>query len=187
MFYKKVMTVPSLVLLVSTSAFAAMNYQAAKPPNDSQEVSALLSNAKTEAIQLRDDADQLKAFTHSSLSWQTHAGKVDEIKEHVNNSGKLLTSLERAEESASAWQRQAIDRIRPLLEELASSVESTIDHLNQKPALLQTGPYAGYAAANYDLASNLAGLISDYVEYGKSKANAEELGSKLEVTSEPRK
>jgi hypothetical protein len=40
----------------------------------------------------------------------------------------------------------------------------------------------GYGvAANYDLASNLAELVSDYVEYGKSKAKSAELAERLEV------
>jgi hypothetical protein len=67
------------------------------------------------------------------------------------------------------------------LKELASNVTSTIEHLNQKPKLLQTGPYVDYAAANDEMASHLAELVSDYVEYGKSKAKSEELATKLET------
>jgi len=95
----------------------------------------------------------LKAFTHSTLSWQSHASEVEEIKRHVNNAG----------------QQQAIARIGPQLKELASNVTPTIEHLNQKPKLLQTGPYVDYAAANYDLASDLAELISDMWNKGNRR------------------
>jgi hypothetical protein len=171
----------SLGLFLGALAFGMGTVYAAQTSKDSKEVSANLEDVKTEAIQLRHDADELKSYTHSTLSWQSHAARVEEIKRHVNNAGKLLSKLDSARASASPWQQQAIDRIGPLLKELASNVESTIEHLNQKPRLLQTGSYVDYAAANYDLASNLAELISDYVEYGKSKAKSEELAAKLEV------
>jgi hypothetical protein len=48
-----------------------------------------------------------------------------------------------------------------MLKELASNTTATIE--------------------NYGLASSLAELISDCVNYGKSKARSEELASKLEV------
>lgn len=181
MLRNRMISLSSTALLIVASAFVATTSYGAQSATDSKEVSALLSDAKTEAIQLRSDADQLKAFTQSSLSWQSHASKVSEIKEHVNQNGRLLTDLENARAEGSSWQQQAIDQIRPLLEELAANVESTIDHLNQRPKLLQTGPYADYAAANYELASNAAVLISDYVEYGKSKTKSEALAAKLSV------
>src|SRR6516162_3187204 len=122
-----------LILPLVVFASAAATVCAAQASRDSKEVSALLSDVKTEAVQLRHDADEMKAFTHSTLTWESHARKVEEIKEHVNSAGKLLTKLDNAKKDASPWQQQAIDRITPLLKELASSVTATIDHLSQKP------------------------------------------------------
>jgi hypothetical protein len=162
-------------------AFAMSNVCGAQTSKDSKEVSAIFEDVKTEAIQLRHDADEMKSYTHSTLSWQTHVTRVEEMKRHVNNAGKLLSELDSARASASPWQEQAVDRITPLLKELASNVTATIEHLNQNPKRLQTAPYVDYVAANYDVASNLAELISDYVEYGRSKARSGELAERLEV------
>jgi hypothetical protein len=181
MFNRKLVSQISLGLLAGALAFATTTLYGAQAPKDSREVSSILADIKTEAIQLRDDADQLKAFTHSTFSWESHASKVEQMKDHINNAGKSLSKLDSLRADASPWQQQAIDRITPLLKELASKVESTIEHLNKKPVLLQTGPYVDYVAANDDLSSNLAELISDYVEYGKSKAKSEELAERLEV------
>ena len=170
-----------LGLLLAALAFATSAVYGAQTSKDSKEVSSILADVKTEAIQLRDDADQLKGFTHSTLSWESHVRKIDQIKQHVNNAGELLTKLDNAKSTASPWQQQAIDRITPMLKELASNTTSTIEHLNQKPKLLHTGRYADYVSANHDLASRLAELISDYVDYGKSKARSEELAERLEV------
>lgn len=177
----KLMSRVSLGLFLGALTLAAGTVRGAQTPKDSKEVSAILADVKTEAIQLSHDADELKSFTRSAHARESHAAKVEEIKRHVNNAGKSLGKLDGAIADSSPWQQQAIDRINPLLKELASNVTSTIEHLNQKPRLLQAAPYVDYAAANCEMATNLAELVSDYVEYGKSKAKAEELAAKLEV------
>jgi len=181
MSYGKMVGRVTLGLFLGALGFAVGTACGAQTSKDSKEVSAILDEVKTEAIQLSHDADELKSFTHSTLTWQSHTVKVEEIKRHVNKAGKSLSELDSAKAEASPWQQQAIDRINPLLRELASNVTATIEHLNQKPMLLQTGPYADYVAANYELASNLAELVSDYVDYGRSKAKSEELATKLET------
>jgi hypothetical protein len=181
MLNRKLVSRITLGLFLGALALATSIVYGGQTSKDSKEVSTILAEVKSEAIQLKMDADELKAFTHSTLSWESHGAKVEEIKRHVNNAGQSLTKLDNARGSASPWQQQAIDRINPLFKEIASNVESTIEHLNQKPRLLQTGPYADFAAANYDLASDVAELISDYVEYGKAKTKSEELAAKLEV------
>ena len=181
MLNRKLVSRVTLCLLLGGLWFAAGTVCGAQTSKDSKEVSAILAEVKTEAIQLSHDADELKSYTHSTLSWQTHGARVEEMKRHVNMAGKLLSELGSIRASASAWQEQAIDRITPLLKELASNVTSTIEHLNQNPNRLQTAPYIDYVAANYDLASNVAELISDYVDYGKSKAKSAELAERLEV------
>ena len=71
----------------------------------SEEVSQLLSQIKTEALALEDDADVLASWAVAkNLSWESHAGKLSEIKDHVNQAGQLLTKLNEAREGASPWQ-----------------------------------------------------------------------------------
>lgn len=181
MLNRKLVSRVTLGLFLGALSLAASTVCGAQTSKDFKEVSSILAELKTEAIQLRDDADQLKLFTHSTLAWETHMSKVAQIKDHVNNAGKSLSKLDSARENASPWQQQAIDHISPLLKELAANVTSTIEHLNQKPLLLQTERYVDYVAANCELASNLAELVSDYVDYGRSKARSEELATKLET------
>jgi HD-GYP domain-containing protein (c-di-GMP phosphodiesterase class II) len=171
-----------MALLMIVFAFATVPICLAQATNDSKEVSDLLSKAKTEAIQLEADAEHMASFAHSKLSWHSHAAKIEEIKQHVNTTGELLAKMANEKVAASPWQQEAIDRITPLLKELASSVTSTIKHLNEKPELIRTNPYTDYVKANYELAVNLSNLISDYVEYGQVKSRSEELGTKLEVS-----
>ena len=149
----------------------------------SEEVSQLLSQVKTEAIALEQDSDELAVWARAKhVSWQSHSRKLNEIKDHVNQAGQLLRKLNEAKDTASPWQQQAIDRIYPLLKELADNTGMTINHFNDNQDNFHFGAYEDYAKAGYALAQELAALISDYVEYGEHEAEFHRLQEKLNPT-----
>lgn len=170
-----------LALLVAAFLYLLPALQAAdEPVPDSPEVSELLTQAKTRAVQLRNDAEVMKSFSLSGVSWESHADQLNLIKEHINALGNVLQQMSDQRHLASPWQQAAIDRITPLAAELASNVETTIEHLTNNRNRLQTPQYRDYLTSNADVANSLSALISDYVSYGKSKANYQKLGSELE-------
>ncbi|HVW85758.1 MAG TPA: hypothetical protein VHB50_13810 [Bryobacteraceae bacterium] len=164
-------------------AFAVPYAANAADKADSDEVSSLLSSAKTQAYQVREDAAQLEAFTRTNASWESHAATVGQMREHINALGKEEAKLAGARDEASPWQQVAIDRIRPLLKELASNTEATINFLNKNRKQLTTGDYKDYVEANADLSSRLSEMIGDFVDYGRTKDRLERLTKKLEVPS----
>ncbi len=148
---------------------------------DGERISKLLSEAKAEAVQLRNDSDELVSITRSSKAWQTYGEKIEMIKEHVNATGKLLTDMREAEAVADPWQKSAIEQIEPLLRELASNTERTIKHLNENQNRVHMPEMKDLAKANLALAKDLETLIRDYVEYGNAKQTYERLSGKLKV------
>ena len=91
------------------------------------------------------------------------------------------SGLQELRPATAPWQQQAIDRITPLLREVASNTESTIDHLNSNPERIHASPYRDYVVTNYDLTNELAALVGDFVDYGKTRAKFEKLTQNLEV------
>jgi hypothetical protein len=150
-------------------------------PTDSEQFLKLLTDAKTEASVLQQDAAGLNAFTHSDVSWQSYADKLTQIKTDVNKVAAIVQELNDLRIIASPWQQIAIDRVKSLLQELARNTQSTITTLNQNPNRVHMAPYTEYVAAHYNLATDLASMIGDFVEYGKSKAKLEALTWKLEL------
>jgi hypothetical protein len=146
------------------------------------EISKLLADTKAEAVELKADAADLDSFVRSNLSWMTHAKKIDLIKEHVNNTGKLLAKLKEAESLGSPWQQTAIARIEPLLRELAANTETVIQRLNENSAKIHFPEYRACVKTHYELASDLEALIRDFVSYGETKEKLDRLQRKLEVT-----
>jgi len=180
--YRKLLYPSMLVPMVAVYLMISHISKAATGSiGDSQEITNLLSQAKSEAIELRDDADNMATYARSRLSWASFAGKVNEIKEHVNETGKLLAKLEQARATGSLWQQEAIDHITPVLRELAAATESTIDHLNNNKTLVHTRDFREHCSVNYDLAEKLAKLVGDFVDYGETKAKFAELQTRVEA------
>jgi chromosome segregation ATPase len=147
---------------------------------DSEQVSKLLSEAKTLSFQLKEDAATMESYTRANHSWQSHAAAITQIKEHVNALERQVTKLKDARNSASPWQKTAIDRINPFLDELGGYTSAIIEHLNGEQR--QTfDKYKDYLEANADYAADLAAMIADFVDYGKTKQRMERLAAKLEV------
>jgi hypothetical protein len=151
---------------------------------DSEQVSKLLSEAKTMAFQLKEDAVTMETYTRSDVSWAGHAEAVMQIKEHVNALAKQHAKLKDARNIASPWQKTAIDRINPFLDELGGYTSAAIEHINGNHTAHSIAEYKDYLEANADYASDLAAMIADFVDYGRAKQRMERVGSKLEVPGE---
>jgi hypothetical protein len=146
----------------------------ARSVGDSEKVSGFLAEAKAEALQLQTITEEMNSFMHSRTSWQTQAAKLAEMKRHFNKLGELVIKMNKAE-APSPWQQEAIRKVTPMVEELCSYITMTIYHLGEDPDRLVFTSFPEYVAANTGLASDIAELLSDYVEYGEAKQGVEEL------------
>jgi hypothetical protein len=149
---------------------------------DSEQVAKLLSDAKTMAFQLKEDAVAMEGFTRMNVSWESHAVAINQIKDHVNALVKQETKLKDAKNAASPWQKTAIDRIVPYLDELEGYTSAVIERINDQPKRLFTDEYKDFLEANADYATDLAAMIGDFVDYGKTRDRLERLGNKLEIS-----
>ena len=150
---------------------------------ENPEVERLLQEARDQAVQLSKDADELEALTRSDVSWQSHAAMLDEMKEHVNAMGRLVPKLVESRDSASPWQQQAIDRMVPLLKELATNTSAAIQHISQNKLRPTSGSYPEYLRENSETAHQLSDMISSSVRYGQTRAKLQNLEQKLEIAS----
>jgi hypothetical protein len=170
----------TVALAAAALLIARLDVQAA-PPEDNKEVSQLLEDIKGQAADLQRDSDELESFTRSDMSWQSHAEELDRIKERINAIGRTISKLQNLRSGASPWQREAIDRIMPVAKKLASNTTAAIEHLNKNPLRINEPQYQQYLKSNAEAASNLAALVKDFVEYGKTRTTLEAYERKLEV------
>lgn len=167
-------TMLAMSILYSTPARAAGAVE-------SDEVSKMLSDAKIEAAQLREDAEQMEVFTRSGASWQSHAEVINNIKGDVNRMSGLLAKLQNSRNLAAPWQQTAIDRVSPVAKELAANTTAAIERLNKNPQRLNSTDYQNYLEAIADSATNLSDTITNFVDYGKTRQRLDRLATKLEL------
>lgn len=172
------MLVAALAILIPATALRAA------PPPDNAEVNKLLDQAREHAMLADDDAAELESYTRSKLSWQSHALRLTTMKEHVNNLGVDVSELNRLRDQGSSWQQVAIDRINPLLREIADHLTTTIEHLNDNQGRIHMQAYRDYVKANSDLINRAHNMIADFVDYGQAKATAEAIQLHQELPSD---
>ena len=168
----------TLALLVAGSLVIPIATKAA-PTEDSPEITKLLADTKAEAVELKADSEGMERFTKSAMNWERYANKLDMITGHVNKAGELLAKLQNAKTTGSPWQQTAIDRIAPLMKEMADHTQTTIKYLNEHAHKVHSPELKDYVKANYELATDLEALIRDFVDYGNTKEKSERLGTKL--------
>lgn len=154
---------------------------------DSEKINELFNNIRQHAILAEEDAELLESYTRSRVSWQSHARRIDAMKDHVKELADDFNQASTLRAEGSPWQQDAIDHLRPLLQSMADHITAAIDHLNKNQSRTMMKPWVDYIHANRDFAAKTATLIRDYVSYGESKSAADELEKKLGLAqaSEP--
>jgi hypothetical protein len=171
----------SLSLIALGLALVAGIQRSSASTPDSEQISQLLADARNHAVQAEDDAATLDSFTRSKVSWRSHSTELDSMKVHVNEMGRIVAQMQELEPQGSAWQRQAIAQVTPLLRDMADHLSSTIQHLNDNQNGVHMPAYLDYTRKNYELANRTADLIRDFISYDQAQSTAATLEDKLEL------
>lgn len=148
---------------------------------DSEKVTDLLRSSKSEAAQVSRDAATMKSMVASKVSLQSHSSQIRAMADHANELVSTVNELNGARMEASPWQEQAIDRITPLLDELATNLNATIKYMTENQSRANTPEFEDYVDANAELSEELSVLVSDYVSYNMTKDRFQRLSEKLET------
>jgi hypothetical protein len=182
MFNKKTVGLFPLALLLLSAVVLSPLARAADSTAHSKEVSDLLALARKQAASIKDDASEVESLTRSSLSWDGQVEKINAFSSDVAKFERTVSKLKQASYAASSWQKTAIDRINPLLQELAFSTSSIVGHLEKEGGRFLNNPQnRDLLKTNRDLAADMSSVISDFVDYGTARARFEKL-SQIEIS-----
>src|SRR5712671_3896647 len=117
----------SVALLLAVLFSAHLQTKAAGLPEDNNEVTQLLEDIKVQAADLQRDSDELESFSRSNVSWESHAAELEAMKERINKIGQTIQKLQNIRGNASPWQQEAIDRIIPVAQKLASNTTGRLN------------------------------------------------------------
>ena len=113
-----------VLLLPIATAFAGQT-------TDSAKISKLFDQARMHAAQVNDDADLLDTYARAGYSWQMHAKCLQDIKLHTTDLIKDFSQIKALREKGTPRQREAIDRLEPLLVRMTNDLRATTEQLNQ--------------------------------------------------------
>ncbi len=149
---------------------------------DSKAINDLLKETEKHALLASQDAETLESYTRANtFSPQSHAVRLNAMKEHANDLINDFNKLNSLRDSGSAWQQDAIDRVDPLLKEMSAHLANTINHFNENKQAVSMPPFRDYVKANREYMSNASELISSFVKYGETKSTADSLEKSLEL------
>lgn len=134
----------------------------------------LLANAKTTAVQLRDDVATMQSFNQLDIKWEEHAETVAQMREHVMAMNEQAAQLKADEQKAEPWEKAVIDRIEPYMTTLAGDNEAAMDKFDEHPSIFGTPAAGAYLAADAESANFLTGLIVNFIENGTLRQTIED-------------
>src|SRR5512146_1361139 len=127
--------VAALALLVPAGvAFAAQT-------PDSASISKLFQQARQHASLANDDISVLDSSRFSSYAPEMHALYLQKVKEHAADLFRVYYQLQMLRDKGTPQQREAIDRLQPLLKEMATSLTNTLQTFNGHQSPVHMLPY----------------------------------------------
>jgi hypothetical protein len=119
-----VLSLAALALMIpARGVFAA-------PPSDSNSIPKVLEQVKQHAAEARDDAAALDSYRYLRLDRRSYAERLNMIREHANDLFQDYYQLQRLRDRGTPAQREAIDKLDPLVREMATELTNNIQLLN---------------------------------------------------------
>lgn len=175
------LAVPATSFAASPSAKPAASYAIAAPSASAQ-ASELLKEIRGLAGNLSQNTETLTLSSGTrQLHWQTHAARLNQAKDNINEIGSRLELLKAIRSDVHPWQQQAIDRIHTSSLQAARNTEAALQYLNANPGWLLAPEYRDSLDAIQLHAQNVRETARDFLDYGKTSDRLETLQQRLEV------
>ena len=173
-----------LSIVSGAAALALLNIPQTRAVAQERDSAAIMEQfrlAEDFAQAAEKDADTLESYTRTRASWAAHGQQVNLIREHVNRLLATHSQLSDLRSEGSPWQQAAIDRVEPIVKDVADRLTATIQTLNENRNNYRLTDYHEYVRGNYQAIATASRLISDILDYGEAKAKAESLERDLGI------
>ncbi len=132
---------------------------------DSAAVSKRLDAARQIAIDLRADAAEMLAAARSNTDGRVWLPNGEKIKHDIRDLNETSNELLEMEQMASPRQKTIINRVRPLMRDLAHNTQLPKEHVEGGPGESRAGTYDDYVSAHEEMSRGLASQIVEFLEH----------------------
>jgi hypothetical protein len=153
-------------ILLVVLALTGAGQTSPAPKNDSPAVSKRLQVARSIAGDLEVDAGAMAAAAHKHPDdrvWMPNRDQIIRDIDYINETAKELLEMEMI---ASSRQRIVIDRLRPLLRDIAQNTKALMDHVEAGPSHGLAGSYLDYVDAHEEITKQMVSQIHSAIDQG---------------------
>lgn len=139
------------------------------------EASSLLKEVQFTATLLTRDATILESYSRGMLSRESHADRINVVKQHINTMGEKLNRLQAIRHLVTPWQQEAIDSVVPPAVMLAAHTEAAIEHLNDRRNQLWHPEYTDHLRGIADRSGQVKEAVNLHLEMADTQDKLERL------------
>jgi hypothetical protein len=156
---KNIFTAAALIAVIPLAMHAA---------DDPDSILKLLGDAQAQSSQL---SLEWKSYARQpAIDWSGDAAEVTAMKDKLTAVARTVAALNDTRPQASFAQLTAMDRIVPVVQEIADNTTKAIGFLAKNQTRLTGKQYRDYIEQNSDTSNRLATLVSQLVDYETRKA-----------------
>lgn len=132
------------------------------------QIAQLLSDGKSVASSIKSDIQTLNFFALSAGGPQANTAMLNLYQQHIHDLRSDAARLEAMRAKGSGFQQTAMERMIPVMQELASSAEAAIRTASANQSRLNSSEFSDYFKLNSDLAGELSAVIAAWADYAKT-------------------
>jgi len=153
-------TVVVVTLVAASLASARTHGNANVNSIREHDAKVMLENIRSYANDARDEADFLRlSIARASVTRGTEYSHLEALKEDINHMGKEMAVLNSERDSLPAWERNAVDRILPLLQKAALDTTKATEYFNAHQLWLPAPQSASYADNIYNETGHIVNTL----------------------------
>ncbi|MCW5977590.1 MAG: hypothetical protein KIT09_05915 [Bryobacteraceae bacterium] len=126
------------------------------------------------------DADVLtRMIENPSSSSDSQMSQLMNRKTEINKMGNDLAMLENERDTPTPWEREAVDKVHPLLKEAAEDTSNAIRHFDENRNFLWARQYRNNAKGVAHDSQRIASTLGDYLKYEKLRDREARIESEM--------
>ncbi len=164
------MKIYSITMTAAIASLVALAPQAvaktATSVSVAQEARETFKQLKSAATSASAEAERLEMLgLNPEISPESHVVPLMDLRRDVNTMGKRIASLEAQRDSLEPWEKEAVDKVLPLLKDAADNTQNAIEYFNGNRAHLWTAEHLNYTANVERDSDGIAKTLKTYLQY----------------------
>jgi hypothetical protein len=103
------------------------------------------------------------------------------LRDEINAIGRGISSLDAESQSLAPWEKQAMDKVQPLLHETAADTEKAINFFNANKHELWREDYRNDVSGAFHGSEQIEKTLKDYLKFAQARDEEQRLRQSLDA------